>query len=211
MKKVVLLALAGVLAMPSLASAEGDWKSCAALVGPVLENAKIGKFKRGKKLDVTIEYLDEFGFTTVDADGIHWSWNGKTINGGMKYPSQYWGEMYPLYLIGKTMRVRVHVHNRSKRRIKKVRVVAMHEYLNIFGGDGENLPGNSTAAWFIPNLKRNQTKTFEFSYYIPKGTSPGLDQTHVVLTKCKNPKKKCCSKQRLLANLPQAGVFCPPD
>lgn len=33
----------------------------------------------------------------------------------------------------------------------------------------------------------------------------------MVLTRCKNPKKKCCSKQRLLSNLPQAGVFCPPD
>lgn len=184
----------------------------AAIVGPVLEAAKIGKFRKGKKLDIWIEYLDTFGHTSVDAAGIHWNFaNGKTIHGKMKYPPQYWNDDYPMYLIGKTMHVKVHVKNKHWRAQRRLRVVAIHEYLNIFGGNGQNLPGSSTKAWFLKKLKKNQTAVLDFVYYIPKGTMPGLDQTHVVITRCRNWKKKCCTKQRLLVNDPQAGLFCPPD
>lgn len=213
MKKFIVVGL--ILAVAGVAEAKKlteDQKTCAAIVGPVLEGAKIGKFRRGKRLDVFVEYLDTYGFTEVDDKGIHWHVGNHVINGNLFYPPEYYADDYPLYLIGKTMNVNIHVRNTGKRRIKHLRVVAMHEYLNIFGADGENLPGNSTKAFFIENLGKKKSRVLNMKYYIPGGTAPGLDQTHVVITKCRGVAKgNCCSKQRLFVNLPQAGLFCPPE
>lgn len=208
---ITAVGFAGLLSTASAKKNEMCTVEGAAIVGPVLEDGKIGKFRRGKQLDVWIEYLDTFGHTSVDAKGIHWSWaGGATTHGNLMYPPQYWNDDYPMYVVGKQMNVRVWVKNKSKRAQRRMRVVAVQEYLNIFGGDGENLPGSSTKAWFIESLKKNGSVALDFSYYIPSGTQPGLDQTHVIITRCLNWRKKCCTKQRLLVNDPQAGLFCPP-
>lgn len=214
MQRYIVIALVLGVAGTAQAYDPNDYKTCAALVGPVLEGAKIGKFRRGKRLDIFVEYLDPLGYTTVDGNGIHWHIGNKVIHAtgpNYQYPQPFWGDGYPLYLIGKTMNVKIHVRNRARRRVRNLRVVAIHEYLNIFGGDGVNMPGNSTKAWFIPKLKRNHSVALEFSYYIPAGTMAGLDQTHVIITRCRQVKKHCCNRQRLFVNLPQAGIFCPPS
>lgn len=204
-----LTVIAAVLAVVGLAEAKAPM--CSVLLGDVQEEASIGHFGAGKRLTYWIEYLDMSGYTTVDALGIHWNWAGATQHGNIIFPQAYYGDAYPLYFIGNTMRVRVHITNQSKKPISHLRVSAIQEYLNFFGGDGANLGGPSTSEFYIDRLNPKTEWVGEATYYIPGGTAPGLDQTHLVVSQCSVSAKGCCKKQKVLVSLPQAGIYCPPE
>lgn len=165
------------------------------------------KWKDKINVDVEIEYLATKGFTRVDGTGIYYHVNGGAgQKGTIYYPEPYWYDAYALYLIGQPMTFKVRVTNKKRRVIRDLRVVAVQEYLNYFGKDGEDLPGCPTNVWEIKRLGKFETWEGTATLTVPAGTQPGLDQTHVQIQR-----DLPLTGPRLLWDDPQAGVYCPPE
>jgi len=201
-----LLRLSMIVALSIAFAAPAAAQECQPLSGPVLKAGK--RFKNMKHVKVWIEYLDASGYTVEDKAGIHYHYNGGVHSGALLYPESYWYDNYPLYFIGQTMRYRIHVVNLDKRPQHNLRVTGIQEYLAFNGKDGKDLPGCSSAEWIVPQLKGKGEWVGEAKYYIPSGTQPGLDQTHVQIQRF-HP--GAVSPPQLLWDDAQAGLFCPPE
>ncbi|MEK7766971.1 MAG: hypothetical protein AAB368_12110, partial [bacterium] len=134
------------------------------LLGPIqhLQGKHIGD---AEPLSWTIEYLDSWGRTVVDAAGGHFFHDRccggfRTDDPSWIYPSLYYGT-FPMYYIGTTMRYRLTITNNGPRAYKNLRVVAIQEYLNPDGGAGERLGPGAARDWFLSGLDAGKSVVLE--------------------------------------------------
>jgi hypothetical protein len=205
-RRAVATTLASLAAVAmTLALAPAAASAACPLGGSTIKPKKF--FKNRLPVEVEVEYLATKGHTAVDASGITYHVNGQgPKKGTIYYPEPYWYDAYALYLIGQPMTFKVRIKNKKRRVIRNLQVVAVQEYLNYFGKDGEDLPGCPTSTWTIKKLGRHQVWEGIATITVPAGTQPGLDQTHVQIQR-----KLPLSNNRLLYDAPQAGVYCPPE
>lgn len=132
-------------------------------------------------IDYWIVYKKYAGYTTCNQNGIyyhHTRYGGVVTWERIILPSVYYNRSYPMYYIGEYMYFEIRLKS-SAHKYKNLRIVAIQEYLNPDGGDGEDLPGQSTAEWRISEINPNEEVVLTGTYYIPYGTHSGLDQTHL--------------------------------
>jgi hypothetical protein len=109
--------------------------------------------------------------------------------------------------MGKPMTFRVHVKNTSKRPVHNLKVITVQEYLNFHGKDGADLAGDSQHEWKIKKIGKHGEWVGEATWTIAGGGEPGLNQTHAQIQRQNGHSKKI----KLISDLPQAGLFCPPE
>ncbi|MBI4249206.1 MAG: hypothetical protein HY611_06865, partial [Elusimicrobia bacterium] len=177
-----------------------------------------------------IEYLESRGHTVVGAAGIDYyhDWLSATYNWvpvmmtheDIFLPSRYFG-VYPLYYGCETMNYRIRITNEGHR-LKRLKIEAIQEYLNAEGGIGVRMGADAHREWFVEDLKRGETATFEGSIALPcEVLYSGLDQTHLKIWRVKQEDRRDSgdglklgqdqqSHEKLLEEAAQAAIFCPP-
>ena len=199
---------------------------------------------QGLKMEFSVAYLDPWGHTVADAGGIHyyhdrlsldWGINPPLVNHESKIlPSQYWGS-YPLYYTGQTMHYTIRLTNAGNRKLKRLTVVAIQEFLNTAGQIGVRIGSDAVRDWFIAKLEKGESVTLEGSIAIPStDIESGLDQTHIQVFKSKKGEREGADESvdegerqearhhnhghenakktdRLIFEDIQAGIWCPPS
>ncbi len=182
------------------------------LLGPIqhLKGKHIGD---GEPLTWTIDYLNSWGRTVVDASGGHFYHDRccggfQTNDPSWSYPQTTWGQ-YPMYYIGTWMRFRLTLTNTSTRTYRNLRVIAIQEYLTPDGSWGEQIGPGSAKDWFLPVLGPGQSAVFVGALYIPWGAEDGLDQTHLQVQHW-NKGQGQPGPGSVIIDDTKAAIWCPP-
>jgi len=159
-----------------------------------------------KMLDVDIQFLNSYGKTVTNAQGVYYQTSYGVSYENKVYPSQYWGE-YPLYYFGSIATIKVTVTNNGPRAKTKVRVVTESCVLLTSGSNGDPLMAPKTAE---VEVLEGETKTIDCSFFIsytPNAES-GLDRFTVKVLHVNEGGGPGNSEPALI--LQKEGVFCPP-
>lgn len=193
----------------------------------------------GVRLEFDIAYLNAWGHTVADAQGLRFYHDALSQQWGIQpplmsfdatlLPSRYWGS-YPLYYGGQTMYYTVKITNTGHRKFKNITVVSIQEYLSPTGQVNARIGPDAVRDWFIPKLDRNESKTLFGSIDIPNLGQSGLDQTHIQVFRSgrhndeerqdeserydashhSHGHESPLLRDRLIYENIQAGVWCPP-
>jgi hypothetical protein len=227
---MVLLSLVLATTLATLATSAESSSTCPNSNGD--SDVKTGNHYGEKQfIEYEIVYKDYPGTLIINGTGSHYyfpRWNIRfTLTSN--YDDEYYGE-YPVYFIGQTMHYEVHIKNTGNRVFKNLRVVAMQEYRETKSGydytgyfeitQGDSMPGENTQEWVVAEISAGEEIVLEGSYTAPRGTHPGLDQTHLQIWHYKHcdpgdPEGEddavgIGASGRLIIDDQMAGVFCPP-
>ncbi|MBI4361762.1 MAG: hypothetical protein HY558_01160 [Euryarchaeota archaeon] len=172
-------------------------------------------------LEYEIVYTQAKGVLTIDPTGCtyyfpQWNWYWRP-------PCDYGPEFYRnymVYFINSWVNYEVRLKNTGKRTYKHLQVAAIQEYNEdecYYGTcvkKGDSMPGDPRRVWNVDTLGPGQEVVLQGSYYAPRGTLPGLDQTHLVVWHGKSDQGETNGLDapgRVLINDPEAGVYCPPE
>ncbi len=161
-----------------------------------------------KMLDVAIEFINSFGKTVTNADGVFYYYNGRLIGSEDKvYPPQYQGE-FALYFFGSPAGITVTITNKGPQAKAKLRIKTESYVLNTDGSSGVALMTPKVIDVEIP---RGETKTIDASFvveYIP-GAESGLDRFLVKVLHMNKGGGKGNMEPALIMS--KEGIFCPPE
>lgn len=159
----------------------------------------------GVRLRVT--YLDSYGLTWGDAQGLHARIPGKNpLDIRARVPAAYRRE-FALYFCGDTARYEVEIENTGPEAIENVTVYAQQEAFNPRGGVGPTIAGSRLASLPVGRLAAGERKVLTHSFVLGRAATSALisfEQTHLSVRAEKD------GKDALLLDAPQAGIVDPP-